>query len=439
MTERKKDGIYLKKNIWADNKPDQCTEPDKGKFPFTENDGWGISFSEPGGNPPERTLMNRNFNKIGALAYDVNRFGSNLPWDVSVAYEMGAVVIGVDNKTYRSEKASTGQDPTKDTGENWKFAVFNSVTGTDNIKVAADVKNNLKIDTTVNLKNKANANLDNVMTGSLVGKFQESTTIKVGSDPKHVNFDIKNASITYNKMAPYAIQTSALHNEAVTEAKLGPSAVTTSKIKDANVTTAKLAPKSVQTINIVDNSVTMGKLNTEIKKRIRNLPNPNQPETFLDVISAVVNRGGTKDTIINIDIPLKLNASSNSLPHLYLFHLLGYGYQSKTFINQKFAGYFFNNDLINASIYGGLPAAMYISKSDNLIIAIKKNLTYFNPITVHYLDCGISGNFSMPDKLFSDRYDFAERANSYAKITITSERLFNQSKTYDTVITVNQY
>lgn len=107
MTERKKSGIYLKDNIWAENKPEQCTEPDKGKYPFAENDGWGISFSEAGGKPVERTVMNRNFNKIGALGYDVNRFGSNLPWDKSIVYEEGALVIGTDNKTYRAEVQNT--------------------------------------------------------------------------------------------------------------------------------------------------------------------------------------------------------------------------------------------------------------------------------------------------------------------------------------------
>ena len=201
MTERKKSGIYLKDNIWAENKPDQRTEPDKGQYPFTENDGWGTPFSEAGGNPVERTTMNRNFNKIGALAYDVNRFGSNLPWEATIAYEIGALVIGSDNKTYRAAQASTGQDPVKDaSGTYWKFAIFNSITGTENIKVTADAKNNLTVNTAVNLNTKANANLDNVATGSLVGKFQDGATTNWKADEKKLTVDIKDGSVKPSKI-----------------------------------------------------------------------------------------------------------------------------------------------------------------------------------------------------------------------------------------------
>lgn len=440
MTERKKSGIYLKDNIWAENKPNECTEPNQGQYPFTENDGWGMPFSEAGGSPPERTLMNRNFNKIGALAYDVNRFGSNLPWEATIAYELGALVIGSDNKTYRAVQASTGQDPVNDKrGTYWKFAIFNRITGTDNIEVTADAKNNLTVDTAVNLNTKANANLDNVASGSLVGKFQDGVTTSWEVDAKKLTVEVKDKSINKQKMAKKAIGTTALEDESVIASKLAPDAVLTKNIKNSNVTAPKLASNSVATTNLLDANVTMPKVNVDIKHRLRNLPDSDRPEIFHDVISALVNKENTKNTIINIEIPLKLNKSSKNTPHLYLFHLFGYGYHSKTLIDQKFAGYFFNNSLVNASIHGDLPAAMYLSTDSNLIITIKKDLTYFNPITVHYLDCGISGNFAMPNRLFSDRYDFAERANSYAKITMTAERLFNQSKTYDTAITVNKY
>lgn len=172
MTNRTDGGIYTVLNIWAEN-------GDKNDPTFTETDGWGITYSQAGGNPVERKLMNRNFNKASACLYDVNRFGANLIWSSSpsLTYEIGAIVTGSDGVNYRSKTLNTSIDPVSDSGTNWT-KVIPTISGDGlNINVNTDARNNVTVSLTSNLSDKANKSLNNVTVGDFLGKFDNSQNI----------------------------------------------------------------------------------------------------------------------------------------------------------------------------------------------------------------------------------------------------------------------
>ena len=201
MAERKSAGVITADKIWAENKAENRQEPNSGQYAITETDGWPIDFSQVNGKPVERKLMNTLFHRIMSALYDVNRFGSNLVWNAAITYEIGALVIGSDNKTYRAYAQNTNVNPVTDNGTKWKLALFNNVNGTaGNLTVSLDSKNNITINTAVNLSTKANANLDNVASGSLVGKFQDGATTSWKADEKKLTVDIKDGSVKATKV-----------------------------------------------------------------------------------------------------------------------------------------------------------------------------------------------------------------------------------------------
>jgi len=169
MATRTNGGIYNNTNVWAEN--GQKDEPT-----FTETDGWDITYSQAGGNAVERTLMNRNFNKASAALYDVNRFGANLAWSSVVNYEIGAKVIGSDNKVYKSKTTNNNIDPVSDNGTNWKYDE-KPLSSDANINIVEDARGNTSFSLTSNLSDKANKTLDNVTVGDFLGKFDNSNNI----------------------------------------------------------------------------------------------------------------------------------------------------------------------------------------------------------------------------------------------------------------------
>jgi hypothetical protein len=170
MANRTDGGIFDDSNIWAET-------GDKTDPPFTETEGWDITYSQAGGNPVERTLLNRNFNKTSAALYDVNRFGANLAWSNLVQYEIGATVIGSDNVKYTSKTVNTNIDPVSDNGTNWKKDIPVITGDGSNINVSTDARNNVSVSLTSNLSDKANKTLDNVTVGDLLGRFESSNNI----------------------------------------------------------------------------------------------------------------------------------------------------------------------------------------------------------------------------------------------------------------------
>ncbi len=169
MATRTAGGIYNNTNIWAEN--GQKDEPT-----FTETEGWDITYSQAGGSTVGRTLMNRNFNKASAALYDVNRFGANLPWSSVISYEIGAKIIGSDDKVYKAKTVNTNIDPLSDDGTNWKYDE-KPLSGDANINIVEDNRGNTYFSLTSNLFDKANKTLDNVTVGDFLGKFEDTNNV----------------------------------------------------------------------------------------------------------------------------------------------------------------------------------------------------------------------------------------------------------------------
>jgi len=73
-------------------------------FSFAE--GWPSTYSEAGGETPEREVFNKLFQVLFALGYDMSRFGGALPWDAVINYAVPAVVSGANGKLYLAVKPS---------------------------------------------------------------------------------------------------------------------------------------------------------------------------------------------------------------------------------------------------------------------------------------------------------------------------------------------
>lgn len=119
---RNASGIFLPTDVWA-------ATGDKSAPPFPITDGWDSSYSTPGNPGPQRTVFNNEFNKLSALAVDVNQYGCNLPWSNAVDYLANAYVVGSDNKIYVAVAASGPDnggavDPTTDVSHaHWNITI----------------------------------------------------------------------------------------------------------------------------------------------------------------------------------------------------------------------------------------------------------------------------------------------------------------------------
>lgn len=83
--------------------------------------GWTDEYSAPSsGKHPARKSFNDLFATFTAMVADVNKFGSNLPWDINIPYNEGAVITGSDGATYRSTiDDNLGNDPESDVSGKW--------------------------------------------------------------------------------------------------------------------------------------------------------------------------------------------------------------------------------------------------------------------------------------------------------------------------------
>jgi len=112
MATRDTDGFIPTK--WADS--GDASDPS-----FSRVTGWPIAYSTAGGSTPERVVFNKLFKELSALAIDLNQFGSAMPWDALITYEIYGVVTGSDGDTYKSLiTANTANDPISDDGTKWQ-------------------------------------------------------------------------------------------------------------------------------------------------------------------------------------------------------------------------------------------------------------------------------------------------------------------------------
>ena len=196
---RTTNSIILEDQIWADN--GDTTSP-----PFPPDTGWDITYSQAGGNPVQRTLMNYNFNQLTALGYDINRYGGNLFWDSTVIYEIGAIVIGSNNLRYVSITQNSANDPVSDGGSNWTplkitFATDANVT----INQVAST-NTVTIGLVSNLSDKANSDLSNVTIGDFSAKIKDGQYSYKEIDGSQVKINVyeilTDSNITFSTNVP---------------------------------------------------------------------------------------------------------------------------------------------------------------------------------------------------------------------------------------------
>ena len=90
-------------------------------------EGWGSVYSQArtaGGKSPERTVVNRLFYELTAMAVALRDHGSALEWNSGVSYEHPAAVFGSDGNLYLSLSSSSNIDPVA-TGGSAKWARVN--------------------------------------------------------------------------------------------------------------------------------------------------------------------------------------------------------------------------------------------------------------------------------------------------------------------------
>ena len=113
-TPRDNDALQIRK--WAAT-GDVATPESVG---ITRAEGWDVQYSTPGGNLPEREVINQVLREISALGDEVNRHGCGLQWDERIDYLHPALVTGSDGKLYLSLQNGTGQDPTAAMSQYWQ-------------------------------------------------------------------------------------------------------------------------------------------------------------------------------------------------------------------------------------------------------------------------------------------------------------------------------
>ena len=129
---RDSDGIFTEK--WADG--GDTGEP----LGFDRNEGWPISYSQPGGNHPTRLLFNLLFLELSALAIELNQNGAGLEYNATIDYIAKAIVRGSDGDYYIAASVNgpttAVKNPVGDTTGVWENFYFNTssnvVTGTAN-------------------------------------------------------------------------------------------------------------------------------------------------------------------------------------------------------------------------------------------------------------------------------------------------------------------
>jgi hypothetical protein len=213
---RTTNSIFLFDDIWA-------ADGDTTSAPFDPRTGWDITYSQAGGNTVSRTLVNGEFNKFAGLGYDVNRYGSNLFWDSTITYEIGATVLGSNNLRYIAVTQNSNNDPTIDGGTNWtplKITFANDA----NVTISEDAATNtVTIGLVSNLSDKANSDLSNVTIGDFAAKIADGqytykqidgSQVKINAYEILTDSNVTFSSDTLNKQMTFgtSISLSSLRN-----------------------------------------------------------------------------------------------------------------------------------------------------------------------------------------------------------------------------------
>jgi hypothetical protein len=96
---RDADGIFDSTDKWADS-------GSTGVPPFARTAGWGLTYSQEGGDTPERLVFNLLFLELFALGIDINKMGSALEYNATIDYVVGASVFGTDGILYKAHTAN---------------------------------------------------------------------------------------------------------------------------------------------------------------------------------------------------------------------------------------------------------------------------------------------------------------------------------------------
>jgi hypothetical protein len=122
MGSRNANGVYNADYEWA-------ASGDKGKpAGINRTTGWPLSYSQAGGDKPERILFNELYNNLFAATIDMNKYGATLPYSAGIDYDIGAYVQGSDFNLYLAAIAngpgSSVVNPVGDTTGTWLALLF---------------------------------------------------------------------------------------------------------------------------------------------------------------------------------------------------------------------------------------------------------------------------------------------------------------------------
>ena len=136
---RDSDSLLIRK--WAAS-GDVATPESQGLVRAT---GWPVSYSQAGGDTPEREVFNQMFREITAMLAELNTHGV-LEWDDAISYDHPALVMGTDAAVYVSVQDSLNEDPTTDTGNTY-WALLSALPdlSVTTAKLAANAVTNAKI------------------------------------------------------------------------------------------------------------------------------------------------------------------------------------------------------------------------------------------------------------------------------------------------------
>ena len=80
--------------------------------------GWPLSYSQAGGDTPEREVFNQLDREITGMLAELNTHGL-LEWDDEITYDHPALVMGTDASVYVSVQDSLNRNPTTDTSNTY--------------------------------------------------------------------------------------------------------------------------------------------------------------------------------------------------------------------------------------------------------------------------------------------------------------------------------
>ena len=108
-----RDEQSLKIEPWAEDVSGNRIDPEDSTPALVRGDGWGLTFSQAGGDTPSREVFNQILREITGMLHEINTHGGALEWSNRVFYTHPALVFGSDNQLYisvRSTPADSGFD-----------------------------------------------------------------------------------------------------------------------------------------------------------------------------------------------------------------------------------------------------------------------------------------------------------------------------------------